>query len=92
MGVLLIQEGMRGRREAAAAAVALVDMVYAAVATALGPLVAGALAWGRGVGTAKSPNSAGSTTGGQLPAVRSISVRPSSAIRALDRPPRRVRR
>ncbi|MEV6650993.1 LysE family transporter [Streptomyces sp. NPDC051219] len=45
MGVLLIQEGLRGRRGAvaAAAAVALVDMAYAAVATALGPLVATAL-------------------------------------------------
>ncbi|MFI6639880.1 hypothetical protein [Streptomyces sp. NPDC050504] len=45
MGVLLIQEGMRDRRGAvaAAAAVATVDMAYAAVATALGPLVAAAL-------------------------------------------------
>lgn len=45
MGVLLIQEGMRDRRGAvaAAAAVAVVDMAYAAVATALGPLVAAAL-------------------------------------------------
>ncbi|MFI5803262.1 LysE family transporter [Streptomyces sp. NPDC051561] len=45
MGVLLIQEGMRDRRGAvaAAAAVAVVDMGYAAVAVALGPLVAGAL-------------------------------------------------
>ncbi|MCX4822877.1 LysE family transporter [Streptomyces sp. NBC_01142] len=45
MGVLLIQEGMRDRRGAvaAAAAVAVVDLAYAAVATALGPLVASAL-------------------------------------------------
>ncbi|MFF3453925.1 LysE family transporter [Streptomyces sp. NPDC002730] len=45
MGVLLIQEGMRDRRGAvaAAAAVAVVDFTYAAVATALGPLVASAL-------------------------------------------------
>jgi arginine exporter protein ArgO len=45
MGVLLIQEGMRDRRGAvaAAAAVAVVDFAYAAVATALGPLVASAL-------------------------------------------------
>lgn len=45
MGVLLIQEGMRDRRRAvaAAAAVAVVDFAYAAVATALGPLVASAL-------------------------------------------------
>ncbi|MFE3324929.1 lysine transporter LysE [Streptomyces sp. NPDC059176] len=45
MGVLLVQEGMRDRRRAVAAAtaVAVVDLVYAAVATALGPLVAAAL-------------------------------------------------
>lgn len=45
MGVLLIQEGMRDRRGAvaAAAAVAVVDFAYAAAATALGPLVASAL-------------------------------------------------
>ncbi|MFD9824816.1 LysE family transporter [Streptomyces violascens] len=45
VGVLLIQEGMRERRGAmaAAAAVATVDLVYAALATALGPLVAEAL-------------------------------------------------
>lgn len=45
MGVLLVQEGMRDRRGAvaAAAAVAVVDLAYAAVATALGPLVASAL-------------------------------------------------
>ncbi|MFD7228232.1 LysE family transporter [Streptomyces sp. NPDC059881] len=45
MGVLLLQEGMRDRRNAvaAAAAVAVVDLAYAAVATALGPLVASAL-------------------------------------------------
>ncbi|WP_405808428.1 hypothetical protein OG729_27115 [Streptomyces sp. NBC_00210] len=45
VGVLLIQEGMRDRRGAvaAAAAVAVVDCAYAAVATALGPLVASAL-------------------------------------------------
>ncbi|MET7713427.1 lysine transporter LysE [Streptomyces sp. NPDC005407] len=45
MGVLLIQEGMRDRRGAvaAAAAVAVVDFAYAAVATALGLLVASAL-------------------------------------------------
>ncbi|MCP3821223.1 LysE family transporter [Streptomyces sp. A3M-1-3] len=50
VGVLLIQEGMRGRRGAvaAAAAVAVVDMVYAAVATALGPLVATALSGSEG--------------------------------------------
>ncbi|WP_267245708.1 LysE family transporter [Streptomyces sp. PR69] len=58
MGVLLIQEGMRGRRGAVAAAtaVAVVDLVYAAVATALGPLVAAALsgveAWVRLVAAA----------------------------------------
>ncbi|GGT92727.1 lysine transporter LysE [Streptomyces violascens] len=45
VGVLLIQEGMRGRRGAmaAAAAVATADLAYAALATALGPLVAEAL-------------------------------------------------
>ncbi|MFI1395315.1 LysE family transporter [Streptomyces sp. NPDC020681] len=45
VGVLLIQEAMRDRRSAvaAAAAVAVVDLAYAAVATALGPLVASAL-------------------------------------------------
>ncbi|WP_351236165.1 LysE family transporter [Streptomyces sp. NPDC002133] len=45
VGVLLIQEGMRERRGAiaAAAAVAVVDMAYAAVATAIGPLVASVL-------------------------------------------------
>ena len=45
VGVLLIQQGMRERRGAvaAAAAVAVVDCAYAAVATALGPLVASAL-------------------------------------------------
>jgi arginine exporter protein ArgO len=45
MGVLLVQEGMRDRRDAvaAASAVAVVDLAYAAVATALGPLVAAAL-------------------------------------------------
>ncbi|TQK44309.1 arginine exporter protein ArgO [Streptomyces sp. SLBN-118] len=45
VGVLLIQQGMRDRRGAvaAAAAVAVVDCAYAAVATALGPLVAAAL-------------------------------------------------
>ncbi|MGW2812297.1 LysE family transporter [Streptomyces sp. NPDC001415] len=53
VGVLLIQEGMRERRGAmaAAAAVATVDLAYAALATALGPLVAealsGAEAWVR---------------------------------------------
>ncbi|MGW1884804.1 LysE family transporter [Streptomyces sp. NPDC001970] len=58
VGVLLIQEGMRERRGAvaAAAAVAVVDMAYAAVATALGPLVAsvlsGAEAWVRLVSAA----------------------------------------
>ncbi|MFG3493991.1 lysine transporter LysE [Streptomyces sp. NPDC047928] len=45
IGVLLVQEGMRNRRGAmaAGAAVAVVDGAYAAVATALGPLVAAAL-------------------------------------------------
>jgi arginine exporter protein ArgO len=45
IGVLLVQQSMRGRRGAvaAASAVAVVDTVYAAVATALGPLVASAL-------------------------------------------------
>lgn len=45
IGVLLVQEAMRDRATAvaAASAVALVDMAYAAVATALGPLVAAAL-------------------------------------------------
>ncbi|GGO94039.1 lysine transporter LysE [Wenjunlia tyrosinilytica] len=58
VGVLLVQEGMRGwrRAAAAAAAVATVDMAYAAVATALGPLVADALsgveAWVRLVSAA----------------------------------------
>ncbi|CAM5367225.1 lysine transporter LysE [Streptomyces spiroverticillatus] len=58
MGVLLIQEGMRDRRSAvaAASAVAVVDLAYAAAATALGPLVAAALsgveAWVRLVSAA----------------------------------------
>ncbi|MET9427494.1 MULTISPECIES: LysE family transporter [unclassified Streptomyces] len=58
VGVLLVQQGMRDRRgaRAAASAVAVVDMVYAAVATALGPLVAAALsgveAWVRLVSAA----------------------------------------
>lgn len=45
IGVLLVQQSLRGRRGAVAAAtaVAVVDMAYAAVATALGPLVASAL-------------------------------------------------
>ncbi|MEO3973292.1 hypothetical protein [Streptomyces sp. CAU 1734] len=45
IGVLLVQQAMRDRRGAVAAAVAVagVDMAYAAVATALGPLVAAAL-------------------------------------------------
>jgi arginine exporter protein ArgO len=45
IGVLLVQQSMRGRRGAvaAASAVAVVDTAYAAVATALGPLVASAL-------------------------------------------------
>ncbi|MEV4329258.1 lysine transporter LysE [Streptomyces sp. NPDC049597] len=45
IGVLLVQEAMRDRATAvaAASAVAVVDMSYAAVATALGPLVASAL-------------------------------------------------
>lgn len=45
IGVLLVQEALRDRRGAVAAAVAvaLVDMGYAGVATALGPLVASAL-------------------------------------------------
>ncbi|MFJ8647364.1 LysE family transporter [Streptomyces sp. NPDC093546] len=45
VGVLLVQQGMRDRRgaRAAASAVAVVDMAYAAVATTLGPLVAAAL-------------------------------------------------
>ncbi|MFJ8075079.1 lysine transporter LysE [Streptomyces sp. NPDC096176] len=45
IGVLLVQQGMRDRRGAvaAASAVAVVDMAYAAVATALGPLIASAL-------------------------------------------------
>ncbi|MGW1768957.1 LysE family transporter [Streptomyces sp. NPDC002073] len=46
IGVLLVQESMRGPRRAAAAAaaaVAVVDMAYAALATALGPLVSSAL-------------------------------------------------
>ncbi|MFE3179976.1 hypothetical protein ACFXKR_03610 [Streptomyces violascens] len=43
--MLLIQEGMRERRVAMAAAVAVatVDLAYAALATALGPLVTEAL-------------------------------------------------
>lgn len=58
MGVLLIQEGMRDRRGAVAAATAMavVDLAYAAAATALGPLVASALsgveAWVRLVAAA----------------------------------------
>lgn len=58
VGVLLIQQGMRERRGAvaAAAAVAVVDCAYAAMATALGPLVASALsgveAWVRLVSAA----------------------------------------
>ncbi|MFD7609504.1 LysE family transporter [Streptomyces sp. NPDC059828] len=45
MGVLLVQESLRDRRNAvaAAAAVASVDLLYAALATAVGPLVASAL-------------------------------------------------
>ncbi|WP_369379190.1 hypothetical protein [Streptomyces sp. cg36] len=45
VGVLLVQEGMRDRRGAvaAASAVAVVDLAYAAVATALGPWVASTL-------------------------------------------------
>jgi len=45
IGVLLVQQGMGERRGAvaAASAVAVVDMAYAAVATALGPLIASAL-------------------------------------------------
>ncbi|MFI2367388.1 hypothetical protein [Streptomyces sp. NPDC018833] len=45
IGVLLVQESMRSRGTAvaAASAVAVVDMAYAALATALGPLVASAL-------------------------------------------------
>ncbi|MER7760255.1 LysE family transporter [Streptomyces sp. NPDC097619] len=46
IGVLLVQESMRGPRRAAhaaAAAVAVVDMAYAGLATAVGPLVAQAL-------------------------------------------------
>ncbi|MEU0374938.1 LysE family transporter [Streptomyces sp. NPDC006283] len=45
IGVLLVQQGMRDRRGAvaAASAVAVVDMAYAAVATVLGPLIASAL-------------------------------------------------
>jgi len=45
IGVLLVQQSLRGRRGAVAAAgaVAVVDTAYAAVATALGPLVASAL-------------------------------------------------
>ncbi|GGP39282.1 lysine transporter LysE [Streptomyces melanogenes] len=58
VGVLLVQEGMRDRRGAvaAAAAVAVVDLAYAAVATALGPWVASTLsgveAWVRLVAAA----------------------------------------
>ncbi|WP_338676438.1 LysE family transporter [Streptomyces sp. SCSIO 30461] len=58
MGVLLVQESLRDRRNAvaAAAAVAVVDFAYAAVATAIGPLVASALteveAWVRLVSAA----------------------------------------
>ncbi|MFF3326776.1 hypothetical protein [Streptomyces sp. NPDC002889] len=58
MGVLLVQEAMRDRRGAmaAAAAVASADLAYAAVATGLGPLVASALsgveAWVRLVSAA----------------------------------------
>lgn len=46
VGVLLVQQALRDYRGAVAgaAAVALVDMVYAGAATALGPLVASALA------------------------------------------------
>ncbi|MFF9864035.1 LysE family transporter [Streptomyces sp. NPDC013953] len=58
VGVLLVQEGMRDRRGAvaAASAVAVVDLGYAALATALGPLVSAALsgveAWVRVVSAA----------------------------------------
>jgi arginine exporter protein ArgO len=58
VGVLLVQEGMRDRRRAvaAASAVAVVDLGYAVLATALGPLVAAALsgveAWVRLVSAA----------------------------------------
>ncbi|MFJ8583815.1 hypothetical protein ACIRD2_04030 [Streptomyces sp. NPDC093595] len=58
VGVLLVQEGMRDRRGAvaAASAVAVVDLGYAVLATALGPLVAVALsgveAWVRLVSAA----------------------------------------
>lgn len=58
VGVLLVQEGMRDRRGAvaAASAVAVVDLGYAVLATALGPLVAAALsgveAWVRLVSAA----------------------------------------
>lgn len=46
VGVLLLEEGRRGRRAAVAAAcaVACVDMLYAALATVLGARLAGALA------------------------------------------------
>ncbi|MFE9253651.1 hypothetical protein [Streptomyces sp. NPDC006879] len=45
MGVLLVQESMRSRRRAVAAAtaVAVADLGYAALATAVGPLVAAVL-------------------------------------------------
>ncbi|MCB5164854.1 LysE family transporter [Streptomyces bambusae] len=46
VGVLLVQQSMRGPRRAAvaaAAAVAVVDMAYAALATAVGPMVSSAL-------------------------------------------------
>ncbi|PKV85583.1 hypothetical protein [Streptomyces sp. TLI_146] len=45
VGVLLVQEGMRDRRGAvaAASAVAVVDLAYAAAATALGPWIAATL-------------------------------------------------
>ncbi|MFD9487531.1 hypothetical protein [Streptomyces sp. NPDC059991] len=58
VGVLLVQEGMRDRRGAvaAASAVAVVDLAYAAAATALGPWVASTLtgveAWVRLVAAA----------------------------------------
>ncbi|MEU6239091.1 lysine transporter LysE [Kitasatospora sp. NPDC047058] len=58
VGVLLLEEGRRGRAAAvsAACAVAFVDMVYAALATALGvrlaPVLAGWEGWARAVSAA----------------------------------------
>jgi arginine exporter protein ArgO len=94
IGVLLIQEGMRGRRTAVAAAcaVAVVDLLYAAVAVALGPLVATVLAgweaWVRMAaalvlvviaGRGLRSSFAAEPAGPQQPGPASAAVRPTAA-------------